>query len=133
MALFDIEDDKATGLDGYFSAFFKTSWETTRSDLCNTVKEFFANGKFLKHINHTIITLIPKVSHNAHVHDSRPITYCNILYKIITKILVDLMPKLLFHVQSVFVKGRNITDNIFFGTRAHPRNILHNKRPPNAP
>lgn len=71
------------------------------------MKEVFASGKLLKQINHTIITLIPNVSHNAGVSDFRPIACCNILYRIITKIitnrLVDLMPKLLSPAQSIFV------------------------------
>lgn len=116
-ALFDIGDDKAPGPDGFTAAFFKASWDTTGHDLTEAVLEFFRHGKLLKQLNHTIIALIPKVTHNAGVGDFRPIACCNIAYKLITKIisnrLAALMPKLISLPQSAFVKGRIITDNIF--------------------
>ncbi|GJR83053.1 MACPF domain-containing protein CAD1 [Tanacetum coccineum] len=58
--MFDIGDDRAPGPDGYTSAFFKKSWDIVGVDVCNAVRDFFSNGKILKEINHTFITLIPK-------------------------------------------------------------------------
>ncbi|GJW37623.1 hypothetical protein Tco_0060543 [Tanacetum coccineum] len=40
-ALFSIDDNKASGPNGYFSKFFKASWNVVRQDLCSVVKEFF--------------------------------------------------------------------------------------------
>ncbi|GKG23732.1 hypothetical protein Tco_0391768, partial [Tanacetum coccineum] len=59
-AMFSIGDDKAPGLDGYTSAFFKKGWDIVGNDVCRAVSDFFNNGQILKEINHTFISLIPK-------------------------------------------------------------------------
>ncbi|GKC74586.1 RNA-directed DNA polymerase, eukaryota, reverse transcriptase zinc-binding domain protein [Tanacetum coccineum] len=46
-ALFDIDEDKASGRDGYTSKFFKASWKVIGPDVCNAIKQFFSNGKLL--------------------------------------------------------------------------------------
>lgn len=40
-ALFDIDNNKAPGPDGFTAAFFKKAWEIVKIDFCNAVKEFF--------------------------------------------------------------------------------------------
>ncbi|GJZ33432.1 hypothetical protein Tco_0578868 [Tanacetum coccineum] len=49
-ALFDIDGNKAPGLDGFSSQFFKAAWSTVGGDLCKDVKEFFKSGKLLKEV-----------------------------------------------------------------------------------
>ncbi|XP_073310966.1 uncharacterized protein [Primulina huaijiensis] len=44
-AVFDIDNDKAPGLDGYSSFFFKSSWHIIGEDVFNAVLEFFKNGR----------------------------------------------------------------------------------------
>ncbi|GJR34281.1 RNA-directed DNA polymerase, eukaryota, reverse transcriptase zinc-binding domain protein [Tanacetum coccineum] len=46
-AVFDIDDAKAPGLDGFTSAFFKKSWMIIGKDVCSAIKDFFTNGKLL--------------------------------------------------------------------------------------
>ncbi|GJU48767.1 hypothetical protein Tco_1218322 [Tanacetum coccineum] len=38
-----IEDNKASGLDGYTSKFFKSAWSVVGKDTCAAVKEFFSS------------------------------------------------------------------------------------------
>ncbi|GJU97302.1 hypothetical protein Tco_1326573 [Tanacetum coccineum] len=78
--MFGINSSKAHGLDGYTVCFFKKAWDIVGSDICYAVKEFFANGKFLKEINTTLIALIPKVDNACCVSDYRPIACCNFKY-----------------------------------------------------
>ncbi|GFS38119.1 hypothetical protein Acr_00g0055830 [Actinidia rufa] len=47
-ALFSIGEDKAPGLDGFSSCFFKRSWDIVGSDFTAVVKEFFSSGQILK-------------------------------------------------------------------------------------
>ncbi|GJR02332.1 RNA-directed DNA polymerase, eukaryota, reverse transcriptase zinc-binding domain protein [Tanacetum coccineum] len=116
IAMFDIEDSKAPGLDGYSSAFFKKAWKVIGSDVCNAVREFFRNGRMLGEVNATLISLIPKVQTPSKVTDFRPIACCNVFYKCISKALTNrikpVLSKLVSSNQSAFIPGRSIQDNI---------------------
>ncbi|GJR31762.1 RNA-directed DNA polymerase, eukaryota, reverse transcriptase zinc-binding domain protein [Tanacetum coccineum] len=115
-AMFDIGDNKDSGSNGYTSRFFKKAWHIVGEDICKAIKEFFKLGKLLGEINATIITLVPKIEHAKTVGDFRPISYCNVLYKCISKILTDRMKdglnSLVNHNHCAFIKGRQIQDNI---------------------
>ncbi|GKA30765.1 RNA-directed DNA polymerase, eukaryota, reverse transcriptase zinc-binding domain protein [Tanacetum coccineum] len=115
-ALFDICDNKAPGPDGYSAKFYKKAWTIVGRDVCNVVKEFFKNGKIFGEVNATHITLVPKVGTPQKVSDYRPIACCNVLYKIISKILTNrikhALHKLVNQSQSVFIPERQITINI---------------------
>jgi hypothetical protein len=69
----------------------------------------------LKEQNHTFIALVPKKLGASTVHQFQPISLCNIIYKIISKILVNRFKGLLHHFislfQSAFIPSRNIQDN----------------------
>ncbi|GJV62602.1 uncharacterized protein Tco_1473430 [Tanacetum coccineum] len=88
-AMFSMRDDKASGLDGFTAVFFKKAWDVVGTDITCAIRDFFANGKLLKELNHTIISLIPKVTTPARINDYRPISCCNVLYKCISKIIAN--------------------------------------------
>lgn len=55
----------------------------------NAIQSFFRGTHLLKQLNHTYLALIPKNGDSATVHNFRPISLCNVSYKIISKILVS--------------------------------------------
>jgi hypothetical protein len=80
-------DDKAPGLDGYTFAFFKKAWNVVGGDFCSAIQDFFASGEIFRQINHSIIALVPKSTNTSSTTDYRPISCCNVTYKVIFKIL----------------------------------------------
>ncbi len=76
---------------------------------------FFIRGHILTEINHTFITLIPKSDKAFTVNQFRPISLCNTIYKIISKILaarlIPLLHKIISPWQSAFVPSRVIQHN----------------------
>ena len=63
-----------------------------------------------------MISLIPKQSGPETVSQYKPISLCNTVYKIVTKILVQrlkpLLPSLISPMQATFLAGRKGTDNV---------------------
>ncbi|KAL0416338.1 UNVERIFIED_CONTAM: hypothetical protein Slati_3465700 [Sesamum latifolium] len=115
-AVFDIDEVKALGPDGYSLGFFKAAWPVVGEEVTRAIMEFFRTGRLLKQVNSTLISLIPKVNTPTVVAEFRPISCCNVLYKIITKVIVQRMrgvlDKLISPSQNAFVPGRSIGDNI---------------------
>ena len=88
-AVFQIGPHKAPGPDGIPGFFFQNFWSIIKTDVCNAIQAFFHSGSLFKAFNHTFITLIPKLPNPEEVSHFRPISLCNVFYKIISKILVN--------------------------------------------
>jgi hypothetical protein len=80
------------------------------------VLDILNSGVMPKNLNLTRIALIPKVTTLTCVTKFRPISFCNMLYKLISKVLANGLKKILPHLiaptQIAFVPNRLITDNI---------------------
>ncbi|XP_057418021.1 uncharacterized protein LOC130712200 [Lotus japonicus] len=107
---------KAPGPDGLNGLFFKNHWETVKGSVCAAVRDFFLTGNLSSEINETIVALIPKVDSPENVAQFRPISCCNYILKVLSRIMVTRLKEDLSSIispnQSAFVAGRVIQDNI---------------------
>ncbi|XP_020258784.1 uncharacterized protein LOC109835211 [Asparagus officinalis] len=111
-ALFQMNADKAPGPDGFNAYFYQQNWNMISGDVVLAVQSFFKSGTILKQINHTFLTLVPKSKEATSIQDYRPISCCNVIYKIITKILANrlkmVIGELISKNQHAFLQGRHI-------------------------
>ncbi|KAG6538552.1 hypothetical protein ZIOFF_003676 [Zingiber officinale] len=108
--------DSAAGPDGFSVAFYRACWEIVGEDVLQAVLDFFRGAELPRGMASTTIVLIPKVDSAQRWQDFRPISLCNVSYKIISKLMAQRMAsvigKVISPAQSGFVPGRLISDNI---------------------
>jgi hypothetical protein len=129
-ALFQMHPSKAPGPDGMTALFFQKYWHIVGLHVTDAVLDCLNSVRMLGCLNFTNIVLIPKVKAPQSMAQFRPISLCNVIYKLISKVLVNRMKYLLTNVisacQSAFVPGRMITDNIIVSFEM--LHFLKNKR-----
>ena len=115
-AIFQMDPHKAPGSDGFGASFFEDHWVAIKDLLSVAIKDFFYAGKLLKEVNHTLITLIPNIDNPKTTAHFCPISLCTTVYKILAKILVNILRPVLQRIihptQSAFIPSRTIHDNI---------------------
>lgn len=79
------------GPDGYSPVFCKRCWDIICNDVYRSIKNIFQYDVLPDLLNHINITLIPKIKNPASASDYRPIYLCNVLYKMVTKILLNMI------------------------------------------
>ena len=111
-APFHIGPLKAPGTYGFPARFYQRNWAVLKSA---AVLETFKSGVMPEGVNDTAIVLIPKVPFPKELKDFRPISLCNVIYKIVSKCLVNrlrpLLTELISENLSAFIPGRLISDN----------------------
>ena len=100
--------------------FFKEYWKIVRNSVIQAVQSLFTSGKMIKEVNSTLIAFIPKTQNPSEFNHFRPISLCNVVYKIIAKQIVSfskkkklivsrirpLLHKMISPHQSAFIPGR---------------------------
>ena len=87
--VFSMNSNKALGLNGMSAHFYKFYWNIIGGEVIEAISIFFQRGYMLREINHSFIVLIPKGNNTAMVSQFKPISLCNVLYKIISKLLAN--------------------------------------------
>lgn len=115
-AMFDMAPFKAPGPDGFHAGFYQKEWNTVGQSVIEQARSFFRTGDMPEGLNDTLISLVPKVNIPEKASQFRPISLCNVGYKVITKAMAnrikEIMRKLVGQEQSSFVPDRQIVDNI---------------------
>ncbi|GAU43826.1 hypothetical protein TSUD_399190 [Trifolium subterraneum] len=132
-AMFSMSPWKAPGPDGFPAGFYQKSWGTVGNNVCDYVRRVWNNPSEIAAVNKTDICLIPKVDHPDRVSQFRPISLCNSIYKVISKVVVERlkghMSNLVSPFQTGFVPGRNIHENIIVAKEmVHNMNRMKGKK-----
>ncbi|KAL0402014.1 UNVERIFIED_CONTAM: hypothetical protein Slati_4231300 [Sesamum latifolium] len=127
---------KSSRPDGMSAIFYQKFWIIVGTDVSACILEFLNGGNFNSLINDTQIVLIPKCPNPSDMSQFRPISLCNVLYKLASKVLANrlkpFLDSLILPSQSAFVLGHLITDNVLiayklnhFLLRKHYGNVGH--------
>jgi hypothetical protein len=99
----------------FLLVFFQRNWDVLEEDKVIAVRKFFDERVMSDGVNNTSIILVPKKDAPDELKDFRPVSLCNVIYKIVAKCLVNrlrpFLHDLISPTQSAFIPGRMITDN----------------------
>ena len=113
--IFGMQSLKSPRPNGLPPLFYKKYWHVVEYSVIRAVRNFFILGKMIKEFNYSYIVLIPKILNPSSINHYRPISLCNTIYKVISKLLVDrlraVIPNLVSLAQSAFIQDRWITEN----------------------
>ena len=96
--------------------------------MTEVVLSCLSTGVIPPSINRTFITLIPKVKSPTKAFEFRPISLCNIIYKLVSKVVANrmkgLLPLVISDTRCAFQSDKAISDNILvaFETFHHMKN-----------
>lgn len=107
---------KALGFDGFPVAFFQKFWPIVQADVVSFCLVDLNEGTNLDRASIIEIVLIPKILNLTSLANSKPISLCSILYKLVFKVLTNRLQhvfgKCIDEAQNAFVSGRLIIDNV---------------------
>lgn len=116
LALSQMSPLKSPGPDGFPPIFFQKYWHILGSDISSCVLNFLNSQNLPRMLNFTFIVLIPKISNPKKITEFRPISLCNVIYKIGSKMIANrikpFLNDIISPIQSAFVPKRLITDNV---------------------
>ncbi|KAL0410940.1 UNVERIFIED_CONTAM: putative mitochondrial protein [Sesamum latifolium] len=111
-ALFQMSPLKSLGPDGMPPIFFQSLWHVVKSDVVKCALNFLNNATLPPELNATNIVLIPKCPKPESLNQLRPISLCNVAYKIASKAIANrlkpFLDSVISPVQAAFVLGASL-------------------------
>jgi hypothetical protein len=102
--------EKIPGPDRWTIEFFLCFFDLLGQDILRLVEEIMIIGQMPLSLNSTFIALIPKKDNSYSLDDFRPISLCNCIYKIVSKVLSRRLKRILSNKisseQFSFLEGR---------------------------
>jgi hypothetical protein len=89
--VFDLKHNSAPGPNGFPAEFFQDFWELIYLDIWNLFKDFYDGNLDIERLNYGMVTLLPKVDNAIGMKNLRPICLLNVCYKIITRVLNNIL------------------------------------------
>ena len=127
-----MEKGTTPGPDDFMVDFYQFSWDLVKEEVWEIVEESRKTKRILKAFNATFLTLIPKEQGATAPDKFRPISLCNVILKIITKVIANhlksLLPSLISSEQTGFVEGHQILDGIILAYEMI-HSLKHTKSP----
>jgi hypothetical protein len=80
---------KMPGPNGFPGRFYQRHWGILKEDVVAATRKFFEDGVMPAGINDTAIILTLKSNEPVDLKDFRPISLCNVIYKLILKCIVN--------------------------------------------
>lgn len=112
--------NKSPGPDGFPCEFYKATWSVIAHDFTVAIQSVFMKSFLPKRINSTVLALIPKKKKALEMKDYRHIACCNVLYKVVSKIIANrlkpFLPRIISTNQSAFIQGRLLMENVLLAT-----------------
>jgi hypothetical protein len=129
----EMKRNASPGPDGFNVEFYLATWSWIRDDVYVLVRSFFETGILPAHINDTHIALILKKLVPLIPVDYRPVSLCNVVYKLIAKSLANrVKPHLSDYIhpaQQAFIEGCPISNNIIVAQEITQFSIVINGQP----
>ena len=123
-AIKQMHPEKSPGPNGLNSGFYQRFWLLIGDQIFSASSQWLSTDAFPLGLNNTLIVLIPNFENPSSMKELRTISLCNVLYKLIAKVLDNHMKYVLCGLispsQPAFVPGRSITDNILLASE-----VLH--------
>lgn len=114
--VFSFSPLKAPGPDGLHPLFFQKYWDITKSSVYSIILNIMETAIAPPDLNQTYIALIPNKDNVDTISQYRPISLCNTVYKILTKVMANrikpFLDSIISPMRAAFLPQRRTSDNI---------------------